>query len=243
MHERPPIITADGGEIPGREEVDKRLHDKVDSTETRVENITKDEADALERDFNESPEIREYLSQPTNITKIEQINSWLGPECEKIGLKPAITSKILETVEILLNDAKDYCHRYAHTVQRFEHLRRGRFRMADREYAERLARIDSDRRLTHNATLGTFRTYNEYVSIKLYEKHKIDVPKEYLFDDDRIFLDRQGYGTEWIQTTDYFLQARSLINAIKKEGSKQSSDPSERSSDESADAPDQEPKG
>ncbi len=242
MRERGPVFIQNEGERPDRDESDNRLHEKVENTELVIEKIPPKEAEQLERDFHESPEIQEYLAQPTNIVKIEQINSWLKPACAEKKLDAATTEKILETVASLLDEVKRYCRHYGQTVQKFEHIRRGRFRMMDRVYAERMARADQDRRVTHDTTLGALRSFNEYVSVRLYKEHGIDVPKEYFFDDDRIFVDRQGYGTEWVQTTDYFLQARSLIEDLKKEGSEHSSDPNERPSDQSDDEPGPEPK-
>lgn len=197
-------------------DADQLLHAAVDNTELRVTELTPDAQHDLERAFLESVEISNYLRQETNIANIEAITDWLPVACADRKLGPRVTEKILKATAYLLAETRTACRHYAQSVARFEHIRRHQLGY-DREEAEKLARADRDRRITHDATLDSFRSFNSYVSVKLSDDYGIDVPRTMQFSDSRIFLDRQDYGTEWIQATDYYLQSRSLIELIKKE--------------------------
>ena len=199
---------------------DELLHKTIENTELRVAELPPETKHDLEQAFLESIEISSYLRQETNIANIEAITDWLPVACADRKLGPRVTGKILKTTTYLLAETKTACRHYAQSVARFEHIKRRQL-VYDREKREELTRADRDRKITHDATLDAFRSFNSYVSVKLSDDYSIDVPRTMQFSDSRIFLDRQDYGTEWIQTTDYYLQSRGLIQRIKKEEAEQ----------------------
>lgn len=198
--------------------LDGMLHRYADeSDELRVEDLSPEKIEEIERAFAESTEIQRYLGGPITIDCIMETPDVLHRLAADAGIHRKTATALVNRSQELASDIRLLCGRYGGLVRQFNRSKIARFHIGHAKLVDDLGEVDKSRRTAHETLLDAMRIYNRFLSWEVYKNHGLSVPKEY-FIPESFLRNREGsrkISTTWALTTDYYLRAKSLIESAR----------------------------